>query len=110
MAERIRVIELHEPQQCCPGGVCSVEALEAIAQVHETLQRFIGEHRGQVTVRRYVFPRSLDNIRDPEAQQRWRTWHEQAQLPVTCLDGEVVKTGDYPSYDELLAFSGLAPA
>lgn len=105
MAEGTRLIELHEPQQCCPGGVCSPEALAALVDIHEALQRFARDHRAQATVRRYVFPRSLDSVRDADLRQRLSDWLDQDLLPVTLLDGQVVKTGDYPSYDELVALS-----
>lgn len=103
-----RLVELYDPPQCCPGGACSPDALDALVAVHEALGRIASEHRGQVAVRRYVFPRQLQSIRDPQLRDRLAQWQEQGLLPVTCIDGEVAKTGAYPGYEELLALTGLA--
>ncbi|MBI2298461.1 MAG: arsenic metallochaperone ArsD family protein [Armatimonadetes bacterium] len=110
MSDATRLVEVHEPQQCCPGGACTQEGLDALVEVHEALQRFAREHAGRVVVRRLVFPRKLEQVRDPESRQRLTGWLEAGLLPVTCIDGMVAKTGAYPTYGELLDLTGLASA
>ena len=112
MAEATVLFELHEPPQCCPGGVCGPDALAAMVEVHETLQRIAHEHRGQLVVRRYVFPKDLATVADPAQRAQWSAWQAGELLPVTCCGGQVVKTGSYPTYAELLAWAdaGRLPA
>lgn len=98
-------IELFEPAMCCSTGVCgpSVDQnLLMITSAFEALQgvKTIEADRYNLSNDPAVFSERADILAaikdDPDAV-----------LPITVVDGQIVKTGAYPTIDELSDYTGL---
>ena len=93
-------VEFFDPPLCCPTGMCGPTIDPALLDVNEMVLTLQSEG---ISVARYQMagqPQAFMN--NPEV---FRLVREQqlAALPITVLDGRVVKTGAYPSIEEVRA-------
>ncbi|PTM26464.1 arsenical resistance operon transcriptional repressor ArsD [Lacticaseibacillus rhamnosus] len=101
----MKKIELFEPAMCCSTGVCGPSVnqdLLMITSAFDALQgvKTIEADRYNLSNNPDVFSERADILAaikdDPDAV-----------LPITVVDGKIVKTGDYPTIDELSDYTGL---
>ena len=95
-------IEFYEPAMCCTTGLCGPSVDERLVHLTEDLKRLQGEEPGLV-VERYAINQRPFKFRDNADVYKLVTGNGKKILPVTTVDGKVVKTRDYPSYDEMKA-------
>lgn len=95
------VIELFDPPMCCPTGLCGPELDQTLLDVSEmimTLQAAgTAVERYQMTSHPHKFMNNNEVMRLVREQQL-------AALPITAVHGQVIKTGVYPTLEELQAF------
>jgi hypothetical protein len=91
-------IEIFDPAMCCPTGVCgpSIDPeLMRIATVINMLKEkgvMIKRHGLSSEPQDFISNKAINNILQKEGAD---------VLPVTLLDGEIVKTKAYPTNEEL---------
>lgn len=95
-------IEFYEPPMCCTTGLCGPSVDERLVHLTEDLKRLQGEEPGLV-VEWYAINQRPFKFRDNADVYKLVTGNGKKVLPVTTVDGKVVKTRDYPSYDEMRA-------
>jgi len=71
-------------------------------RLNENLRRLQAEEPG-VIIERYAINQRPFKFRDNADVYKLVTGNGKKILPVTTVDGKVVKTRDYPSYDEMRA-------
>ena len=97
-------VEIFDPPLCCPTGLCGPVLDTTLVDLSEAI--FTLQAEGRTVVRHMM-------TADPQAFMRNRDVYElikQRQLdvlPITVIDGRIVKTDAYPTLDELR--SELAP-
>ena len=95
-------IEFFEPPMCCTTGLCGPSVDERLVRLNEDLKRLQGEEP-DIIVERYAINQQPFKFRDNADVYKLVTGNGKKILPVTTVDGKVVKTSDYPSYDEMRA-------
>lgn len=94
------VVELFDPPMCCPTGLCGPELDQTLLDVSEMILALQEEgtavERYQMTSHPHKFMNNNDVMRLVREQQM-------AALPITAVRGQVIKTGAYPSLEELRA-------
>lgn len=101
----MKTITLYEPAMCCSTGVCgpSVDQnLLTITAIFEALQQV-----DQVDAKRYNLSGNPDEFANNKTAVAAIQQGGDQVLPITMVDGEIVKTGSYPTQDELSAYTGL---
>lgn len=101
----MKKIELFEPAMCCSTGVCgpSVDQnLLMITSAFDALQgvKTIEADRYNLSNNPDVFSERADILAAIKDDA-------DAVLPITVVDGQIVKTGAYPTIDELSDYTGL---
>lgn len=92
-------LELFERALCCPTGVCGPsvdEDLLMITSVFESLKNI-----ENVEAIRYNLANNPDVFAGREEVIGAIHKNGKKALPITILDGGIVKTGEYPSKDEI---------
>ena len=98
------VIEIFDPPMCCPGGLCGPVIDPALLDVSEALLKMKNAHG--ITVQRYLLQQQgAKFMQNPEVLALLKE-HSTGVLPVTTVNGKVVKTKEFPTYDELLQYAG----
>ncbi len=97
------LIEIFDPPMCCPGGLCGPVIDPALLDVQEAVLKLKSEHG--VTVRRYLLQQQgAKFVENPEILALLKE-HSTGVLPVTTVNGRVVKTRKFPTYEELLQYA-----
>ena len=104
--ETVATVEIFEPPMCCPTGLCGPVQDQTLLDLLETVRSL--ESNG-VKVARYQpgsNPGAFTNNGEVMASVRARNT---AALPITIVNGRVVKSGAYASLDEIQkALNGVA--
>jgi hypothetical protein len=93
-------VEVFDPPLCCPTGLCG--------PVLDTTLLDLGEAIVALQSEGYAVTRHMMTT-DPQAFMRNREVYEAIKarqlevLPITVVRGRIVKTGSYPTLDELRA-------
>ena len=100
-------VEFFDPPMCCPTGMCGPTIDPALLDLNEmvlTLQsEGIGVARNQMVGRPQAFMNNAEVFRLVREKQL-------AALPITVVDGRIIKTGAYPSLEDVrAALSGRQP-
>ena len=93
-------VEVFDPPLCCPTGLCGPVLDTTLLDLGEAIVALQAE--GHAVTRHMM-------TTDPQAFMRNREVYEAIKarrlevLPITVVSGRIVKTGSYPSLDELHA-------
>jgi hypothetical protein len=99
-------VEFFDPPMCCPTGLCGPTLDQALLDVSElilTLQREnLGVARYQMTSHPNAF------LSNTEVMKLVREKQMEA-LPIIVVRGKIIKTGAYPTLDEVrVALNGVS--
>jgi hypothetical protein len=91
-------IVLYEPSLCCSTGICGPNPDQALVALQDTIDKCkelgIETERLQITThpKRY-----MENIEVMKLMQQ----KQLTCLPITSVDGKIIKSGSYPNMDDL---------
>ena len=89
---------LYEPTLCCPSGVCGPNPDQALISLQDTIdnikERGIEVGRYQITTHPRKFTENAEVMKLMQQRQL-------EALPITAVDGKIIKIGSYPSFAEL---------
>ncbi|MDZ7763752.1 MAG: arsenite efflux transporter metallochaperone ArsD [Melioribacteraceae bacterium] len=102
--EKTVTIEIFDPPMCCPSGLCGPDIDPALLDINEAVLKVKKEFDGQVKVERYLLSQQGPKfMQQPEVMKRLQTNGVEI-LPLTLVDGKVMKEKEYPVYDELINY------
>lgn len=90
---------IYDPAMCCPTGVCGPSVDKNLLRVAILLNRL--EKRG-IKVERHNLSDNPQAFVDNKAVNKLLVDEGVDVLPITMVDGEVVKTGEYPTNEEFV--------
>lgn len=100
----MKKILIYDPAMCCSTGVCGASVdkeLLRIAAVVENLKQ-----QGADITRFNLASQPEDFIRNQAVQSRLQEEGPEV-LPITIVDGEIVKTKEYPANEAFAQWTGL---
>ncbi len=103
-------IEIFDPPMCCPTGLCGPTIDPALLDINEALLRLRKERGEQARVERYLLSQQGPKFMQNPSVFALLKEHGVQVLPVTTVNGQVVKKGAYPSYDELVQLISVGVA
>lgn len=98
-------VEIFEPAMCCSTGVCGTSADPELLRIATVLDNL---KNAGMDVARY----NLST--DPKAFMQYKSISDalyqsgEEALPITMIDGKIVKSGSYPSNEEFAKLLGLS--
>lgn len=99
-ASAAAAVELFDPPLCCPTGLCGPSLDQTLLDVSEMVLTLQTEglvvERYQMTSHPQAFLSNAEVMRLVREQ-------EMAALPITVVQGTVIKTGQYPTLAEVRA-------
>ena len=100
------LIEIFDPPMCCRGGLCGPSIDPALLDMNEAILKIDKKFNGNVKVERYLLsqqgPKFMQN---PQILSLLKSGGVSV-LPVTVVNGKVVKQKEYPSYEEIVEYIG----
>ena len=92
------MIQIYDTPLCCPTGLCGPTVDQALLDVNELVLRLqqsgVAVERYQMSAQPHLF------TSNPQVMRLLQT-EQMAALPITAVDGRVIKSGAYPIWDEL---------
>ena len=105
--EKIMTIEIFDPPMCCPSGLCGPDIDPALLDINEAILKVKKEFDGQVKIERYLLSQQGQKfMQQPEVMKRLQSNGVEI-LPLTLVDGKVVKEKSYPTFDEIKNYIGV---
>lgn len=93
-------IEIFEPTMCCSTGICGPGVDEKLVKISEDIEVLKSEFDGLVVERYQPQTHSMNFMANMEVGKLVRE-NGQKILPITVLNGKVIKSGSYPTLEEL---------
>ena len=93
-----KTILIYEPTLCCSSGVCGPNPDQALIELQDTLAK--AKELGITTERYMITSHPKKFTENPEVMKLMQQ-KQLAALPITEVDGKIIKSGSYPSFDEL---------
>jgi hypothetical protein len=91
-------ITLYEPVMCCSSGVCGPNPDQALIALQDTLDK--ARESGIETERFTITSHPKKFQENPEVLKLMKEQMLEA-LPITAVDGQIIKVGSYPTFEEL---------
>lgn len=101
----MKKLEIFEPAMCCSTGVCGPSVDKELLRISLVFNKL--EKDNNLTVNRFNLSSSPQEFMDNKVINKIINTNGVDDLPVTVVDGEVVKTKEYPSNDELAKWLAL---
>jgi len=98
-------IEIFDPAMCCPTGLCGVGVDSELLRVSTTINTLV---KKGVKVIRYGLSSEPQAFVNNKIVNEYLMKDEVEVLPITVVDGVVVKTKKYPTDEEFAAWAGLS--
>jgi len=105
MEESMKV-EIYDPAMCCSSGLCGPALDPVLVKMNEAV---LALKRQGVEVDRFNLAQQPKAFMENGAVARLLRNNGNRILPVIIVDGEVFRTGEYPSYEDLCKALGLEP-
>lgn len=96
-AERPRV-QIYDPPMCCPTGLCGPTVDPVLLDIHEAVITLKAEG---ITAQRYMLSSQPQAFFANSEVMKLVREKQMAALPIAVVDGRIVKTGAYPTLEEL---------
>jgi hypothetical protein len=94
-------VEIFDPPMCCPTGICGPTIDPALLDIQEALLKIREEFDGQAHVERYLLSQQPARfMQNPQVLTLLKK-EGTGILPITVVEGEIMKTKSYPSFQEL---------
>jgi len=91
-------VEIYDPPMCCPTGLCGPTLDQMLLDVSDMILTLeedgIAVERYQMTTNPQKFMTNMEIMRLVREQQM-------AALPITAVNGQVIKVGAYPTLNEV---------
>lgn len=98
-------VEFFEPPMCCSTGICGPSVDESLVRISENIQ-FLKKKYANIEIGRYQISQQPVKFREnPEVYELVKV-HSRKVLPITTVNGKVVRTHKYPTLEELEAKIG----
>jgi len=99
-------IEIYDPAMCCSSGMCGPSIDPVLVKMNEAV---LALKKQGVEVERYNLAQQPKEFMANKTVADLLHKNGKKVLPVTMINEEVFKTGEYPSYEELCKASGIEP-
>ena len=93
-----KILEIFDPPMCCPTGLCGPVLDQTLLDVSEMI--FALQSKGFV-VKRYQMASDPNAFLNNETVMRLVRERQMSALPVIVINGEVIKSGGYPTLAEV---------
>lgn len=101
MIKNNKKIIIYDSPMCCASGVCGPNPNQTLMD----FQNILEEVRKMGTiVERYIITQSPEKFKENPEIIKMVQEHQLNILPITAVDGKIVKSGSYPTLEEFKKF------
>jgi len=104
------ILEIFEPSLCCESGVCGPEPDKALIDLQNSIQLL---KKAGIKTKRYAINQAPLVFVQNKVVSDFIKANGPGKLPLALLDNQIIKSGGYPTIDELkaliLELNGIEP-
>ena len=97
-------IEIFDPPMCCPTGLCGPNIDPALLDVSEAILKLQREYDTKLKIERYLLSQQGQKFMQNKDVLELLKKYGVEVLPVTVVNGRVIKQKSYPTYDEMKSY------
>ena len=94
-------LEIFEPSLCCATGVCGPEPDKVLIELQNTIQVL---SKAMIEVKRYAINQVPTAFTSNPLVKQFLTTEGPGKLPLTLLNGQIIKKGSYATLDEIAIY------
>lgn len=94
-------IIIYDPPMCCSSGVCGPNPDQTLIEFQDTFTKL---KKSSHNIERYIITQSPEKFKENPEIIKLIQEQQLKVLPITTVNGVVVKTGSYPTGRELLSY------
>ncbi len=99
-------IEIYDPAMCCSSGLCGPALDPVLVKVNDAV---IWLKKQNVEVERFNLAQQPKVYMDNKIVADLLHKNGKKVLPITFVNGEMIRSGSYPSYEDLCQALGIEP-
>lgn len=99
-------IEIYDPAMCCSSGMCGPNIDPVLLKINEAV---LALQKQGVEVQRFNLSQQPKAFMDNPDVKALLSRNGKKILPITLVNGEVFRTGEYPAYEEFCIRLGIEP-
>ncbi len=99
-------IEIYDPALCCSSGLCGPTLDPVLVKVNDTI---LALKKQGVEAERFNLAQQPKAFMENKIVAELLRKNGKKILPITLVNGDVFKTGEYPSYEDLCSALGIEP-
>lgn len=92
---------IYDPPMCCSTGVCGPNPDQTLIDFQNTLAEL---NKLGIEIERYIITQSPEKFKENPQVIKLIQEKQLSVLPITALNGTIVKTGSYPTLEEFQNF------
>jgi len=93
-------LEFYEPPMCCATGLCGPSPDERLVRLSENINT-LKQKYPDIQIERYMISQQPLKFRENKEVYSLVTHNGKKILPVTTFNEKVIKSGDYPTLEEI---------
>ncbi|MFZ5975692.1 MAG: arsenite efflux transporter metallochaperone ArsD [Bacillota bacterium] len=99
-------IEFYEPPMCCATGLCGPSVDESLVKLNENIE-YLKKKYTDSLIERYMI--TQQPLKFKENQDVFQLIKQEGKdiLPITTIDGKVIKTKQYPTLEDIESKIGV---
>lgn len=99
-------IEIYDPAMCCSTGLCGPALDPVLVKMNDAVMAL---KKQGVQVERYNLAQQTKEFMTNKIVAELLSKNGKKILPIIIVNGEVFRTGEYPSYEDLCNALGIEP-
>lgn len=99
-------IQIFDPAMCCSSGVCGPTVDPVLVKTNEAI---LSLQKQGVEVTRYNLAQQPQEFMANKTVSELLQKEGSKAMPITLVNGELFRTGAYPSYEEICKTLGIEP-
>ena len=99
-------IEIYDPAMCCSSGLCGPGIDPVLVRMNDTL---LALKKQNIEVDRFNLAQQPKAFLDNKKVADLLHTRGKKVLPITIVNGDIFKTGEYPAYEDLCKALGIEP-
>jgi len=100
----MKTMYLYEPAMCCPTGLCGPSIDPELLRISNVLKNL---ERHGIKVQRFNLKNYPNEFVKNNSINQLITQQGMEALPATIIDGKILKTGKYPTNEEIAGWLGI---
>lgn len=93
-------LEFFEPPMCCSTGLCGPSVDERLVKLNENIE-LLKKKYTDIQIERYMITQQPLKFKENESVYKLVQDNGKKVLPITTVNGKVIKTHEYPTLEEI---------